>query len=281
MRARAALLALSLGAAGVGLGCRPRSASPAGPAPAGSSTATARVAVTSPATAPGGARLAAGDVGTCAITADGRLFCWGDHEAGDTAGLPGPTHRLPREIPAVPEPIAGIPGRVVAVAVGDSAGSCAVTDAGALHCWGDAGALLGLGPRQQRPEPAPAVGITGEVVAVSVGFESVLALTADGTVWGAGLLGPRGQRDRNPPNPAAGFVRLGGGYAGVHAEGFDDDASASRTGAGSGCSARGSRRTLSPAPIFARSPASAPGASSGSPCSPRSRRSASSRPRSS
>ncbi|HOU94403.1 MAG TPA: hypothetical protein PLU22_25300, partial [Polyangiaceae bacterium] len=57
---------------------------------------------------------------------------------------------------------------------------------------------------------------------MSVGFESVLALTADGTVWGAGLLGPRGQRERNPPNPAAGFVRLGGGYSGVHAEDFDD-----------------------------------------------------------
>lgn len=84
--------------------------------------------------------LAAGDEHACAITADGRLYCWGSNFSGEL-GIAG---RAPdrcgyyAHVPCSQRPIPVLPHlRFETVAAGGR-GTCATTRAGSLLCWGNA-----------------------------------------------------------------------------------------------------------------------------------------------
>jgi alpha-tubulin suppressor-like RCC1 family protein len=72
--------------------------------------------------------IAAGGSGTCALLRNRAVECWGynaDGELGDG------THRSR----SVPTPVAGLTGGVAAITVG-SYHSCALSESGAIKCWG-------------------------------------------------------------------------------------------------------------------------------------------------
>lgn len=135
----------------------------------------------------GQATLSAGQLHTCALTSPGGVKCWGDNSYGQL-GDGTQTSRT------TPDWVAGLTTGVVAVAAG-ATHSCAVTEAGAVQCWGDNTKWqIGDGTNVSRPTPAPVVSLSSGVVAVAVGEEHSCALSSDGGVrcWGLNKWGQLG-----------------------------------------------------------------------------------------
>lgn len=112
--------------------------------------------------------IAAGQWRTCASTAAGAAWCWGN-EAG-----------------AVPTEMAGL-GNVQSFAIGDMH-ACALNSSGGVKCWGaNYEGQLGDGTTEERSTPVDVFGLTRGVQAISVGPYSSCALTTSGGVkcWGA------------------------------------------------------------------------------------------------
>ncbi|MEZ5100818.1 MAG: hypothetical protein R3C15_13665 [Thermoleophilia bacterium] len=137
--------------------------------------------------------ITAGTSHTCAILDDGSLACWGYDLSGQVGdGADGNADE--------PAPVAiALPGgrRALAVSAGGSH-TCAITDDGALACWGyDAFGQVGDGADGNADEPAPVAGsLAGGRVALAVdaGFQHTCALAQDGSVscWGIDLAGQLG-----------------------------------------------------------------------------------------
>jgi len=141
-----------------------------------------------------------GDDFGCALTALGAVFCWGDNGNGQigigaaAVGIDQPT----------PVQVTGLSSGVVQIAVGyDHA--CALTDAGALFCWGDNfDGQLGDGTTTDQPEPVSPVGLPANIVSVSAGDTHTCVLTQAGDVycWGNNTAGRLGDgTDTNRPAP--------------------------------------------------------------------------------
>ena len=128
--------------------------------------------------------ISAGKRHTCAIAADGELWCWGQNNSG-VLGIGQPEHEVSRR--TVPTRVAGIDS-VIAVSAGNNH-TCAVSDDGRVYCWGhNFSGQIGDGNEGEqaspriRPHPVPGL----RAVAVATGqFFSCAALT-DGSVkcWG-------------------------------------------------------------------------------------------------
>ena len=144
--------------------------------------------------------VGAGSVHTCALTADGRAYCWGLNTSGQLGigkkdNGPHPT----------PEPVAG--GFIFAkLSVGDSH-ACALTASGTAFCWGQGG-RIGDGVDSDRVSPVPVHGgLT--FTTISAGGDHTCAL-ASGDVaycWGGngrGQIGDSSRTDRAQPTLVAG-----------------------------------------------------------------------------
>ena len=145
--------------------------------------------------------VAAGSDHTCAVTADGRLFCWGDNAASQV-GAGASTIPVPLEI--------ALQG-VTSLALG-ARHTCAVASGG-LYCWGasDRGQLGGATPG---PTPSPVPGLGSGVTQVAAGVEHTCALQSGALLcWGSndkGQLGTGGGASATPQTVALGGVtRLG------------------------------------------------------------------------
>jgi hypothetical protein len=135
----------------------------------------------------GTALVVAGDAHTCAVTAGGRLKCWGANGSGQATGGPSTPVLVPFDLAA-----AG----VTAAAAG-SAHTCAVVS-GAVRCWG------ANGSGQATPPP----GLTG-VTALAAGAAYTCALAGGAVVcWGA-----NGSGQATPPPGLAGATALTAGAA--------------------------------------------------------------------
>src|SRR6185503_858104 len=94
----------------------------------------------------------------------------------------------------VPVDVAGLSANVVAISTGSNH-ACAVTQEGAVKCWGQNGSgQLGDGSTTSRLVPVDVVGLSSGVVKIALGFRHTCAITAAGGVkcWGtngAGQLG--------------------------------------------------------------------------------------------
>ena len=127
------------------------------------------------------------DIGTrhaCAVLDGGAVHCWGHDGVEDAMGYPGVDQVAVTDSGAVAVPAA------VKVATG-SAHSCALTEDGALHCWGHpwaTGYATSIGPEMGLP-PAetPAVSLGGLVADVDASGSHTCALRFDGEVlcWGS------------------------------------------------------------------------------------------------
>jgi alpha-tubulin suppressor-like RCC1 family protein/Tol biopolymer transport system component len=168
---------------------------------------------------PGPARfIAAGQFHSCAISETGALYCWGlnaDGQLGDGS----------RNDRLRATPVSGAAGGISRVALG-SQHSCALSDDGAVACWGAAlfGLLLGDGSEQDRLVPAPVPALPGGIVNLSLGdaHSCVLDLRGGVRCWGSNFLGAIGdnsQISRPLPTPVAGLARnaaqieLGNGHS--------------------------------------------------------------------
>lgn len=166
---------------------------------ASSSGAAARQSAAVAATA-----LAAGEQSTCALTATGRVECWGFF--GDARALS-------------PVGISGLDAGATAIAAG-GLHACAVTATGAAVCWGqNPSGVLGDGTTVASATPVEVRGLGGPVTAIATGFSHACALTAAGGVkcWGqsgAGRLGDGTTTDRPTPVDVSGqiAVEAGGGH---------------------------------------------------------------------
>lgn len=152
--------------------------------------------------------VSAGGGHSCAVTANGEVWCWGSGESGEL----GDGRGFSEEAPALPHAttptrVQGLTAPAVEVTTGYSH-TCALTAPGGVECWGtNYGGQLGDGvgpapltpedqpvPELRRSSPAPVDGLSSGVVAVASGTTHTCALTASGHVlcWGENDMGQLG-----------------------------------------------------------------------------------------
>jgi alpha-tubulin suppressor-like RCC1 family protein len=160
--------------------------------------------------------IAAGNVHTCALTSAGGVWCWGgaaDGQLGNGSITDSP----------VPIAVSGLNSGVARIVAGDLH-TCALTDEGAVMCWGsNRFGQLGNGSSTSSPVPVAVSGLGSRVDGIASGSSSFHAcawakstiwcwgLNADGELGASGL--PTGPTASSPsPVPVAG---LAGGVASV------------------------------------------------------------------
>ncbi len=126
---------------------------------------------------------------TCALQADGNVFCWGSNNVGQLGvGFISTPSSAPVLVPGLSD--------VVAIAVGEQH-SCALAAIGAVFCWGSDGVTSHL---------LPTLVSLDNAVAIAGGNRHSCALRADGSArcWGqnlAGQLGNGGTASTSSPTP--------------------------------------------------------------------------------
>ena len=156
----------------------------------------------------GVAGVAAGSHHTCAVTTAGAVLCWGSNYSGQLGdGTTTDRH--------APTAVSSLGSGVVAIAASTSH-TCAVTDAGALWCWGwNAFGQVGDGTNTNKHVPTPVSGLGSGVASVASGWAHTCARTTAGALlcWGrndSGQLGDGTTIDRPTPTAVSG---LGSGVA--------------------------------------------------------------------
>jgi alpha-tubulin suppressor-like RCC1 family protein len=136
---------------------------------------------------------------TCALTRAGSVKCWGwnvNGQLGDGNTTDSYT----------PVNVKGTSRNVIAVAVGGEH-SCAVTNSGAVKCWGsDYYGELGDGSTHQRVKPVPVSGLSKGVVQISAGGYHTCAVTKAGAArcWGYNGYGQLGLGTKSGPDDCNG-----------------------------------------------------------------------------
>jgi len=133
----------------------------------------------------------------CALLQSGGVRCWGD----DSSGQLGPGATAPS---AVPVAVTGLTGTITSLC-GGSAHTCALSQAGAVQCWGwNYVGELGDGTTTDSASPVAVVGLGAGVAEIACGGEFTCARLAAGGVrcWGGnynGELGDGTAQNRSTP----------------------------------------------------------------------------------
>lgn len=147
--------------------------------------------------------LAAGGNRTCGLTAEGVLHCWGATQlnalgAGQNGDVPAP------QAVALPSPVMQVGVGYMHV--------CALLQDGRAYCWGDnVQGMLGTGSTETVVTAPEAVAGNLSFTSISVGYEAMCGLTAEGAAycWGWNLYGELGNGSRMEPRSTPSLV-LGG-----------------------------------------------------------------------
>ena len=160
-------------------------------------TPVSGISTATPATA-----ISVGSSSACALMADGTVQCWGSNTQGElgTGSFSGPQVCDTHNCSTVPVPVTGL-SNVTMISVGGLADVvCAVKSDGTVWCWGsNLYSQLGNGSTATEVDAPVQIGGISTATAVSVGYSSVCALLADGTVqcWGNGQDGQMGNGSTN------------------------------------------------------------------------------------
>ncbi len=120
--------------------------------------------------------VAAAASSSYALKADGSVWAWGENDRGQLGD--GTV-----EAKFTPVRVAGLGGRVTAIAAGDSYVLALKSD-GTVWAWGDDYASqLGDGDGADKLAPEPVTGLSQKVIGIAAGKSQSLAVTADGSVW--------------------------------------------------------------------------------------------------
>jgi alpha-tubulin suppressor-like RCC1 family protein len=146
--------------------------------------------------------MRAGDL--CALTTGGGVKCLGYNRLGQLGDgtTTSRTH---------PVDVVGLTSGVTAISAG-GVGTCAVTTAGGMKCWGDnSRGELGDGTTRMRLTPVNVVGLASGVTAISSGGTHTCALTSAGRAmcWGRntdGVLGDGTRSGKVIPVSVRGFT---------------------------------------------------------------------------
>jgi hypothetical protein len=131
--------------------------------------------------------ITAGRYFTCALTEAGAALCWGRNDFGQLGN--GTTTDS-----TVPVSVSGLSSSVARIS-GGFAHTCAVTDAGAVSCWGsNSHGQLGNGTTTDELVPVQVSGLTSGASGVSTGRYHSCAVAAGGAVrcWGRNSSGQLG-----------------------------------------------------------------------------------------
>lgn len=154
-----------------------------------------------------------GEQSSCALSAGGVVYCWGQGSAGQLGD------GTEKEESLTPVAVAG-GHRFRAIAAGADH-VCGLDEEGQAFCWGANGAgQLGDGTRTQQDRPVP-VADRRSFVAITAGVAHTCALTADGRAYcwgddGLGQLGAGAIPSSDRPVPVSGDVRFHRIAAGGH-----------------------------------------------------------------
>ena len=152
--------------------------------------------------------IAAGSDRTCAITSSGTVKCWGSNSYVHLKYGPGSDRSTPGDVP-------GFGSEVTAIASGKEH-TCALTDSGAVKCWGNnASGQLGDGTTKDRYAPNDVSSLGSGNKAIAAGEFHTCVVTQSGGVkcWGRNLFGRLG--DGTPIKRSTHVSGLRPGFSGV------------------------------------------------------------------
>ena len=162
---------------------------------------------------------------TCALTSAGGVRCWGDNANGEVGdGTASERH--------YPVNVVGLAKGVQAIAAGEYY-SCALTNGGAVRCWGDNHfGQLGDGKTVDRRTPVGVSGLVSGVQAIAAGATHACALTTAGAVkcWGYNAHGELGDGTTASRRAPVAVKGLAGGAIAITA-GLEDTCAVTAAGA--------------------------------------------------
>jgi hypothetical protein len=184
---------------------------------------------------------------TCALRANGRVYCWGSNARGQLGDGTTTARRSPRLVPgsAVWTTVA-TGGRIGSSGISFTGLTCARRNTGRLYCWGgNATGGLGDGTTTERHVPTQVAGGATDWRTVTVGMYASCATTTDSRAycWGANADGQLGVADYAfHPRPEEIWAAGSTGSSGNGSSGTSSGASSGTTGS-SGTTSGGSSGT--------------------------------------